>query len=298
MQLSNITFAIRREYIIAMGGDLHAALILSQLLYYQERFTTRDNPEGWFYITIPQMASLFLMSERTIKSKIKQFRELGLIQVRRKKAENLGKVVNWYKVDIARLNEMIGAPDLVVAAPDQGAKIARRSGTKGQKLPDGRAPRGKNCPTVGSESPAAQSRGGSPKDIDINKENIYPILVEIYWEMFKKKYGEPPIQFKKQWGVSLKTLISKLRRQGMGYKEIAIEFRRRLERFFADEWYRKTAHDLTTFVGRWSAYRPRDDVRYNEDFVGDMLDKALEGEPLERFLKKPGGGHAKDWGKR
>jgi len=94
---------------------------------------------------------------------------------------------------------------------------------------------------------------GNSKDSD----SPYQQIVDFYYKLHEKKYGEKPLKFKPQWGKSLKEHIQLLRKKGWSDEKIVSETKRRLRNYFKDDapFLQRMTHDLTWFLSRFSAYR-------------------------------------------
>lgn len=98
---SNI-LTIPRVYISLLNGDINAALLLNQIIYWSDRSSRSD---GWFYKSYKEWEEEIGMSQFQVNRAAKKLKELNIIETKRKKANNAPTI--HYRLNFRLLTNLI-----------------------------------------------------------------------------------------------------------------------------------------------------------------------------------------------
>ncbi len=95
----------------ALGG-IEEALFVQQLYYWTDKSKNKD---GWVYKTKKQWEEETCLSRKKQDRIRKKLEEMGIIEIKRKKAN--GAPTLWYKLNVDKVNELLGANGKVQKGP-------------------------------------------------------------------------------------------------------------------------------------------------------------------------------------
>jgi len=93
---------IPRLYIDILDGDVKAALLLSQIVYWSDKSIRTD---GWFWKSYPEWHEELAIPKRTAVRKVELLKDMGLIETQVKRA--MGAPTTHYKVNMQAISDLI-----------------------------------------------------------------------------------------------------------------------------------------------------------------------------------------------